>query len=38
MLGMIVPVGETDLKHSHTDETVYFITGGKAQVTLGNGD
>ena len=34
MLEMIVPAGESDNLHSHPDETVYFITGGKASVTV----
>jgi mannose-6-phosphate isomerase-like protein (cupin superfamily) len=34
MLEMIVPAGESDVLHSHPDEAVYFITGGKARVTV----
>ena len=34
MLEMIVPPGESDNLHSHPDEAVYFITGGKARVTV----
>ena len=34
MLEMIVPAGESDILHSHPDEAVYFITGGKARVTV----
>ncbi len=36
MLEMIVPPGESDNLHSHPDEAVYFITGGKARVTVGD--
>jgi mannose-6-phosphate isomerase-like protein (cupin superfamily) len=35
MLEMIVPAGEADNERSHPDETVYFIAGGKAKVTVG---
>lgn len=38
MLEMIVPAGESDELHSHPDEAVYFITGGKARVTMENGE
>ena len=38
MLEMIVPVGEADNEHSHPDETVYFIAGGKASIVDQNGD
>jgi len=34
MLEMIVPPGESDNVHSHPAEAVYFITGGKARVTV----
>ena len=34
MLEMIVPAGASDNEHSHLDETVYFITGGTAKVTV----
>jgi len=34
MLEMIVPAGESDALHSHPDEAVYFVTGGKARVTV----
>ncbi len=37
MLEMVVPAGESDVLHSHPDEAVYFITGGKARVTV-NGE
>ena len=36
MLEMIVPPVESDNLHSHPDEAVYFITGGKARVTVGD--
>ena len=36
MLEMIVGPGESDNLHSHPDEAVYFITGGKARVTVGD--
>ncbi len=38
MLEMIVPPGEGDIRHSHPDETVYFITGGKARITMEDGE
>lgn len=38
ILEMIVPAGESDNKHSHPDESVYFITGGKAKIVEENGD
>jgi quercetin dioxygenase-like cupin family protein len=38
MLEMIVPAGGSDNKHSHPDETVYFITGGKTSIVDENGD
>ena len=38
MLEMIVPAGASDVLHSHPDEAVYFITGGKARVTMENGE
>lgn len=34
MLEMTVPAGESDNLHSHPNEAVYFITGGKARVTV----
>jgi len=34
MLEMIVPAGASDVLHSHPNEAVYFITGGKARVTV----
>jgi mannose-6-phosphate isomerase-like protein (cupin superfamily) len=34
MLEMIVAPGESDNLHSHPSEAVYFITGGKARVTV----
>ena len=38
MLEMIVPAEGSDNKHSHPDETAYFITGGKTSVVDENGD
>lgn len=38
MLEMILPAGESDNEHSHPDECVYFITGGKARIADGNGE
>jgi len=38
MLEMIVPAVASDELHSHPNEAVYFITGGKARVTLENGE
>ena len=34
MLEMIVPAVASDELHSHPNEAVYFITGGKARVTV----
>lgn len=32
---MTLPPGEKDNEHSHPNELVYFITGGKARVHVG---
>ena len=34
VLEMNLKAGETDNTHSHPDETVYFITGGKVKIHL----
>ena len=33
---MTLPPGHKDPEHSHPDETVYFIKGGKARIYVGN--
>ena len=38
MVEMKVPAGEVDNMHSHPDETVYFISGGKAKIVEENTD
>ena len=37
VLGMNLKVGTSDIEHSHHDETVYFITGGKVKVHMPDG-
>jgi hypothetical protein len=34
---MTLPAGEKDNQHSHPDETVYFVTGGKVKIHLPDG-
>ncbi len=36
-LEMTLPAGTSDDQHSHPNETVYFITGGKAKIALPDG-
>ena len=38
VLEMTLNVGETDITHSHPDETVYFVSGGKVKIHLPGGD
>ena len=38
MLEMTIAAGTSDNEHSHPSEAVYFVTGGKARVHLGNGE
>ena len=38
IVDMKVPAGEVDNMHSNPDETVYFITGGKAKIVEENTD
>ena len=35
---MTLPAGAKDNEHSHPNETVYFITGGKVRITMENGE
>ncbi len=37
VLEMVLKAGEQDEVHSHPDETVYFVKGGKAKITLPDG-
>ena len=37
VLAMELKAGEKDEVHSHPSETVYFIKGGKAKITLPDG-
>ncbi len=30
--------GQTDVEHSHTDETVIFVKGGKASIAMPDGN
>jgi hypothetical protein len=38
VLEMNLPVGESDLKHSHPAETVFFIRGGQVRIHLPDGE
>ena len=38
MLEMTVRAGTSDNEHSHPSEAVYFVTGGKVRVHLGDGE
>ncbi len=38
VLRMELKAGQSDKVHSHPDETVYFIQGGKVKIHLPNGD
>ncbi|MEE8518656.1 MAG: cupin domain-containing protein [Dehalococcoidia bacterium] len=35
---MTLKAGDSDIQHSHPNEVVYFITGGKVRITLENGE
>jgi quercetin dioxygenase-like cupin family protein len=35
---MTLKAGETDITHSHPNEVVSFITGGKVSIALENGE
>lgn len=37
VLDMRLPAGESDEVHSHPNETVFFVTGGKVRVHLPGG-
>ena len=37
VLEMTVKAGESDQTHSHPSETVYFVRGGKAKISLPDG-
>jgi hypothetical protein len=34
VLDMTLPAGQSDIEHSHTDETAYFVKGGNAHIAL----
>ncbi len=38
VLEMRVPAGTSDIQHSHPNETVYFLSGGKVRVHLPGGE
>lgn len=38
VLEMVLPAGSKDNEHSHQDETVYFVSGGKVRIHLPEGD
>ncbi len=38
LLEMNLKAGESDNEHSHPDELVYFLSGGKAKVHLPGGE
>ena len=38
VLEMSLRAGEKDEQHSHPDETVYFVSGGKVKIHLPGGD
>jgi len=38
VLEMSLRAGEKDQEHSHPDETVYFVSGGKVKIHLPGGD
>ncbi|MEX2374608.1 MAG: cupin domain-containing protein [Dehalococcoidia bacterium] len=37
VLDMRIPAGQSDETHSHPNETVYFVTGGKARINMPDG-
>ena len=38
LVEMTLPAGTSDIEHSHPDEMVYFITGGKVRIHLPDGE
>ena len=38
MVEMNLPAGTTDTEHSHPNEMVYFISGGKVRIHLPGGE
>ena len=38
MVEMWLPAGTSDIQHSHPNEMVYFIKGGKARIHLPGGE
>lgn len=38
LVEMVIPPRSSDVEHSHPNEMVYFITGGKVRVHLPEGD
>ena len=37
VMEMTLPAGTSDTQHSHNDETVYFLSGGKLKIHLPDG-
>jgi hypothetical protein len=35
---MTLPAGTSDIEHSHPNETVYFVSGGKVRIHVPGGD
>jgi hypothetical protein len=38
VLEMTLVAGQTDIEHSHTDETVIFVKGGSASIAMPDGN
>lgn len=38
VLEMILPAGQSDIEHSHPNETVYFVQGGSVRLHLPGGE
>ena len=38
VLDMTLAAGQTDVEHSHTDETVIFVKGGSAHIAMPDGN
>ena len=38
VLEMTLALGQTDVEHSHTDETVIFVKGGSASIAMPDGN
>ncbi len=38
VLEMTLPAGTSDIEHSHPNETVYFVSGGKVRIHVPGGD